>query len=62
MGGGSPQASDTARSTRGLSIRFETPAGDIWDMANISAPIFGSPTPDALVEGLLVRRPDPATG
>ncbi|WP_237215528.1 catalase family peroxidase [Falsiroseomonas oryziterrae] len=62
VGGGNPNAPDTARLTRGLSIRFETPAGDIWDMANISVPIFGSPTPQALVEGLLVRRPDPATG
>jgi catalase len=62
VGGGSPAASDTSRSTRSLSIRFETAAGDIWDMANISAPIFGAPTPQALVDGLLVRRPDPATG
>ena len=31
-------------------------------MGNISAPIFGSPTPQALVDGLLARRPDPATG
>jgi catalase len=62
IGGGNPNASDTARLTRGLSIRFEGSAGDIWDMANISAPIFGSPTPQALVDGLLVRRPDPATG
>jgi catalase len=57
-----PGASDTGRGTRGLSIRFETQAGDVWDTASISAPIFGAPTPQALVEGLLVRRPDPATG
>jgi catalase len=62
VGGGNPQAPDTGRSTRGLAIRFETQAGDTWDMANISAPIFGAPTPEVLVEGLLVRRPDPATG
>jgi catalase len=62
VGGGAAGASDTGRSTRGLSIRFETQAGAVWDTASISAPIFGSPTPQALVEGLLVRRPDPATG
>lgn len=62
VGGGSPTASDTSRSTRSLSVRFETAAGDIWDMANINVPIFGSPTPQALVDGLLVRRPEPATG
>ena len=62
VGGGSPRAPDTGRGTRSLAIRFETPAGEVWDMANISAPIFGAPTPQVLVEGLLVRRPDPATG
>jgi catalase len=62
VGVGNPRGPDTGRTTRSLSIRFETQAGDIWDTANISAPIFGSPTPEALVEGLLARRPDPATG
>ena len=62
VGVGNPAGPDTGRTTRSLSIRFETQAGDIWDMANISAPIFGSPTPEALVAGLLARRPDPATG
>jgi catalase len=62
VGVGNPRGPDTGRTTRSLSIRFETQAGDIWDMANISAPVFGSPTPEALVEGLLVRRPDPVTG
>jgi catalase len=62
VAGANPRASDTARGTRGLSIRFETQAGDIWEMANISAPIFGAATPQALVDGLLARRADPATG
>lgn len=60
--GGGPTAADTARSTRSLSIRFQPQGGAPWDMANISVPIFGAPTPEALVEGLRVRRPDPATG
>ena len=60
--GGGPNAADTSRSTRSLSIRFQVPNGTPWDMANISVPIFGAPTPEALVEGLRVRRPDPATG
>jgi catalase len=62
VGGANPQAPDTGRSTRSLSVHFETQGGDVWDMANISAPIFGAPTPEVLVQGLLVRRPDPATG
>jgi catalase len=60
--GGGPTAADTSRSTRSLSIRFQVPNGTSWDMANISVPIFGAPTPEALVEGLRVRKPDPATG
>ena len=62
VGGAGPTAPDTARTTRGLAIRFQAPGGVEWDMANISAPIFGAPTPEALVAGLLARAPDPATG
>jgi len=57
VAGVNPRASDTARSTRGLSFRLETPQGDIWDTASISAPIFGARTPEMLVAGLLARRP-----
>ncbi|WP_207539274.1 catalase family peroxidase [Sabulicella rubraurantiaca] len=59
VAGGNPRASDVARSTRSLAIRFETSRGDQWDMANISAPIFGARTPEMLVAGLLARRPGP---
>jgi catalase len=62
VAGANPQADDRARSTRGLSIRFETRAGDVWDMANISAPIFGSPNPTVFLANLQARRVDPATG
>ena len=62
VAGANPNASDTARGTRSLSIRFEAPAGDLFEMANISTPVFGSPTPQALVDGLLARANDPATG
>lgn len=62
VAGANPQADDRARTTRGLGIRFETAAGDVLDMANISAPIFGAPNPTVFVENLRVRAPDPATG
>ena len=62
VAGANPQADDRARSTRGLGIRFETAAGDVLDMANISAPIFGAPNPTVFLENLRVRAPDPATG
>ena len=56
VAGSSPRASDLARTTRSLSIRFETAGGDQWDMANISAPIFGARSPEMLVAGLRARR------
>ena len=59
VAGTSPRASDIARSTRSLAIRFETAAGDQWDMANISAPIFGARAPEMLVAGLRARRAGP---
>jgi catalase len=62
VGVGDPGGSDTSRTTRGLAVRFETAAGDVWEQANISAPVFGVPTPELLVQNLLLRRPDPATG
>jgi catalase len=62
VAGANPNASDAARGTRGLAIRFESPAGDLFEMANISTPVFGAPTAQALVDGLLSRANDPATG
>jgi catalase len=61
VAGANPNASDVARSTRGLSFRLENARGDQWDTANISAPIFGAPTPQALVAGLHARAPVPGT-
>jgi catalase len=57
VGGATARTPDTARSTRSLSVRFESPSGDIWEMANINMPIFGAPSADVLVAGLLARRP-----
>lgn len=62
VAGANPNASDSARGTRGLSIRFESPSGDLFEMANISAPVFGADRPETLVNGLLSRANDPATG
>lgn len=57
VGGANDRVPDTARSTRSLSVRFETPQGDVWDMANINVPIFGAPSAEVLVGNLLARRP-----
>lgn len=62
VAGANPQASDTARGTRGLAFRLENARGDQWDQASISAPIFGSPSADVMAAGLNVRAPVPGTG
>ncbi len=59
VGGPNARVADTARTTRGLAIRMETPAGDIWDSASISVPIFGAPTAEVFVANLAVRRLGP---
>ena len=62
VGGGSPKASDKAKSVRGLALKFNGPKGESWEMANISAPVFFVNSPENFVKFLEARRPDPATG
>jgi catalase len=59
MGGSNPKVSDkTKLVTRGFSMRFSDPAGDMVFLL-ISAPVFGSRTPQQLLEALSVRLPGP---
>jgi catalase len=62
VGGGSPKASDKAKSVRGLALKFNGPRGESWETANISAPVFFANSPENFVKFLEARRPDPATG
>ena len=61
VGGGNPRASDKGRSVRGLSLAIDH-AGQQWQMATISAPVFFVAKPEQFAPFLQVRTPDPATG
>jgi len=61
VGGGNPQASDKARSMRGLALQFSLPGSERWQMANISAPVNSVSTPQNMLSFLESRRLDPET-
>lgn len=62
LGGGNAKASDKSRSVRGLAAQFNLPAGEFWQMANVSAPVFFVAKPEQFAPFLQARTPDPATG
>lgn len=62
VGGGSPKASDKGRSVRGLAFQLTAANGEIWQGANVSAPVFFVSKPEQFAPFLQVRTPDPATG
>ena len=43
VGGANPKAPDNAKSQRNLALQFNLPNGELWQMGNISAPVFGFP-------------------
>lgn len=61
VGGANPNAPDNTKSQRNLALQFNLPDGEIWQMGNISAPIFGAATPEQFLGRLESLRPDPAT-
>jgi len=61
MGGGNPKAPDNARSQRNLALQFDLPGGEVWQMGNISAPLFGAATPEQMLGRLESLAPDPET-
>lgn len=62
IGGGSPKASDKGRSVRGLAFQITAANGEVWESANISAPVFFVARPEQFAPFLQARTPDPATG
>jgi catalase len=59
MGGSNPNVSDKAKPvTRGFAMRFPHDAGDMV-LVFISAPVFGTRTPQQLLEAIKVRLPGP---
>lgn len=61
VGGANPKAADNARSQRNLALQFNLPGGEVWQMGNISAPVFGAATPEQFLGRLHSLQPDPAT-
>ena len=61
VGGANPKAADNTKSQRNLALQFNLPNGEVWQMGNISAPIFGSASPAQLMGRVESLRPDPAT-
>jgi catalase len=61
MGGANPKAADNTRSQRNLALQFNLPGNEVWQMGNISAPVFGSATPEQLFGRLQSLQADPTT-
>ncbi len=61
VGGGNPKAPDNARSQRNMALQFNLPGGEVWQMGNISAPVFGAATPEQFLGRLESMLPDPET-
>ena len=61
VGGANPNAPDNGKSQRNLALQFNLPGGEVWQMGNISAPVFGAATPEQFLGRLESLRPDPAT-
>jgi len=61
VGGANPNAPDNGKSQRNLALQFTLPGGEVWQMGNISAPVFGAATPEQFLGRLESLSPDPAT-
>ncbi|OYT99336.1 MAG: catalase [Burkholderiales bacterium PBB1] len=61
VGGANPKAPDNAKSQRNLALQFDLPGGEVWQMGNISAPVFGASSPQQFFGRLASLQPDPAT-
>jgi catalase len=61
VGGANPNAADNAKTQRNMALQFNLPNNEVWQMGNISAPIFGAATPEQFLGRLESLRPDPAT-
>ena len=61
VGGANPRAPDNTRGQRNMALQFNLPDGEVWQMGNISAPVFGAATPEQFLGRLQSLQPDPAT-
>ena len=58
VGGANPKAADNTKSQRNLALQFNLPNNEVWQMGNISAPVFGAATPEQLFGRLQSSQPD----
>ncbi len=61
VGGANPKAAENTKSQRNMALQFNLPGGEIWQMGNISAPVFGASSPAQLLGRLQSLVPDPGT-
>ena len=61
VGGANPMAPDNGKSQRNMALQFNMPGGEVWQMGNISAPVFGAANPEQFLGRLESLKPDPAT-
>ena len=61
IGGANPNAPENRRSQRNMALQFNLPDGELWQMANISAPVFSAATPKQFMASLESQWLDPAT-
>lgn len=61
LGGANPKAPDNAKSQRNMALQFNLPNGEIWQMGNISSPVFSASSPQQFIGLLASRQADPVT-
>ena len=61
VGGANPNAPDNGRSQRNMALQFNLPDREVWQMGNISAPVFSAATSNQFMASLESQRLDPAT-
>ena len=61
-GGGNPGAHDGDQDGRGMAVKFHLPDGSSTDIVSLTLPIFFVRTPEAFLEFMAARVPDPETG
>jgi catalase len=61
VGGANPNAAENTKTQRNMALQFAVPGGEVWQMGNISSPVFGAATPEQFFGRIQSLQPDPAT-
>lgn len=62
LAGGNPKAPDTAKSGRGMALKFKLPDDTLHHMTMLNTPMFGAAQPRTFLDFMVAIKPDPATG